>query len=265
MPKPFEDGVVAYDRGNYGLALRLWRPLAEQGDARAQSNLGVIYAKGLGVRQDNAAAANWYRKAAEQGNANAQSNLGVLYAEGRGVLRDDRAAAIWNRKAAEQGNARAQYNLGIMYFTGQGVSQDYAIAADWFCRAAEQGVAGAAKKAQQARQEAQEQEWREQARKRKEQQESKRQRADGHSASSGQAPTQDWWVILDTTPEAAMETVKLAYRSKMKQYHPDRVVGLGPELVQLAEKKARELNAAIECAERSRGWETSSTRSGGFL
>ena len=55
---------------------------AEQGDADAQYNLGVMYANGRGVRQDDAQAVQWYRKAAEQGDAEAQFNLGVMYADG---------------------------------------------------------------------------------------------------------------------------------------------------------------------------------------
>jgi TPR repeat protein len=260
MARPFEDAVAAYDRGDYARAARLWCPLADQGDGRAQSNLGVMYAKGWGVRQDYAAAANWYRKAAEQGNANAQCNLGLLYAEGRGVPQDHRAAASWYRKAAEQGNGRAQYNLGIMYAQGQGVPQDYSAAASWYGKAADQGVKGAEMKAQQARKHSQEreQEQREQEqgrRRNEEQQETRRQRTNEHAAASDGARTQDWWMILGTLEDATMETAKQAYRSKMKQYHPDRVVGLGPELVQLAEQKTRELNAAIEQAERHRSHE----------
>ncbi len=62
---PFEDGNAAYQRGDYATALRLWRPLAEQGDAGAQYNLGLMYREGQGVSQDDAEAAKWYRKAAE--------------------------------------------------------------------------------------------------------------------------------------------------------------------------------------------------------
>jgi TPR repeat protein len=81
----FEKGLKAYQSGDYQTALHEWRPLAEQGDAKAQNNLGVMYEKGLGVPQDYAEAVKWYRKAAEQGDARAQNNLGVMYAAGRGV------------------------------------------------------------------------------------------------------------------------------------------------------------------------------------
>ena len=92
---PFNDGVAAYERGDYATALRLWRPLAEEGDALAQYNLGLMYGKGEGVPQDDAEAVKWYRLAAEQGFAKAQLNLGFMYARGRGVPQDDAEAVKW--------------------------------------------------------------------------------------------------------------------------------------------------------------------------
>jgi uncharacterized protein len=82
---PGEDGYVAYSKGDYATAMSLWRPLADQGNAAAQTNLGWMYQKGQGVPQDNAQAVVWYRKAAEQGDANAQYSLGFMYALGLGV------------------------------------------------------------------------------------------------------------------------------------------------------------------------------------
>src|SRR5438046_2069591 len=64
------------------------RRLAEQGDAQAQSVMGVLYAYGEGVPQDFAEASKWYRKAADQGNAKAQYHLGLMYANGPSVPRD---------------------------------------------------------------------------------------------------------------------------------------------------------------------------------
>ena len=66
------------------------------------------------------------RTKAEQGDAKAQSNLGVMYYKGQGVTRNYAEAAKWFRKAAEQGFAEAQYNLGVMYYKGQGVTRNYA-------------------------------------------------------------------------------------------------------------------------------------------
>ena len=72
----FDKGLTAAQSGDYATALREWTPLAEQGNAAAQTNLGVMYDNGQGVPQDYAAAVRWYRLAAEQGYAAAQSNLG---------------------------------------------------------------------------------------------------------------------------------------------------------------------------------------------
>ena len=60
----FDEGLAAYRRGDYATALREWRPLAEQGDADAQYNLGVMYEHGQGVPQDYAHAHMWYNLAA---------------------------------------------------------------------------------------------------------------------------------------------------------------------------------------------------------
>ncbi len=65
----FNAGLAAYKQGDYATALREWNPLAKQGDANAQNNLGFMYYKGHGVPQDYAEAVKWFRKAAEQGNA----------------------------------------------------------------------------------------------------------------------------------------------------------------------------------------------------
>lgn len=80
-----------------------YRAAAECGDAGAQFNLGVCYAKGEGVEKDAAQAAEWIRKAAEQGHAEAQYNLAMFYANGIGVEKDAAQAAFWFRKAADQG------------------------------------------------------------------------------------------------------------------------------------------------------------------
>ena len=135
----FQAGMEAYNRGDYAGALREFRPLAEQGHAWSQYNLGVMYAEGRGVPQDDAKAVKWYRRAAAQGHAWAQYNLGVRYAEGRGVPEDDAEAVKWFRKAAEQGHVGAQNNLGVMYDDGEGVPEDDVQAYAWFNIAAAQG------------------------------------------------------------------------------------------------------------------------------
>ncbi len=90
----------------------------------------------LGVPQDFAESFRWYRLAADQGDAEAQFNLGVIYATGRGAPQDDAEAFRWYRLSANQGDTRAQYNLGAMYANGQSVPQDYVEAHMWFNLAA---------------------------------------------------------------------------------------------------------------------------------
>jgi uncharacterized protein len=129
---PLEDGIAAYQRGDFASALRLFQPLAEQGDASAQSNLGVMYEQGRGVAQNYREAMRWFRLAAMQGDASAQSNLGVMYFKGQGIAQDFREAMKWYRLGAGQGNAEAQFNLGVMYEQGRGVPQDLLRAHMWF-------------------------------------------------------------------------------------------------------------------------------------
>jgi TPR repeat protein len=133
---PFDVALAAAEQGDYVTALRLWRSLAEQGDADAQYNLGVMYSNGDGVPRDYAEAMKWQRKAAEQGNGNAQFNLGFMYDLGRGMPQSYIEAVKWYSLAANQGVAIAQFKLGVMYHHGQGVPQDYVRAHMWFSLAA---------------------------------------------------------------------------------------------------------------------------------
>ena len=143
----FKLGMM-YDEGqgmaqDYAEAMKWFRKAAEQGDVSAQIYLGLMYSGGLGVAKDYAETVKWYRKAAEQGDANAQGILGAMYSAGLGVAQDYAEAMKWYRKAAEQGDASAQGILGSMYAEGQGVAQDYAEAMKWYRKAAEQGDANA--------------------------------------------------------------------------------------------------------------------------
>ncbi|GMQ90009.1 MAG: hypothetical protein BMS9Abin10_0351 [Gammaproteobacteria bacterium] len=136
-------GLVAFDAGDYAKALRLLKPLAEQGVAQAQTTLGFLYIMGRGVAQDDAQAASWFVSAAEQGLADAQYNLATMYESGRGVAQDNAQAASWYGKAAAQGHVYAQAALGGMYASGRGVSKNKTEAAKWLGKAAEQGHKGA--------------------------------------------------------------------------------------------------------------------------
>ena len=136
----YQKGLEAYNAGDYAAAIQEFRPLAEQGDAVAQYNLGLMYNDGEGVPQDYAEAVKWYRLAAEQGYAKAQYNLGNMYGTGRGVPQDYAEALRLFRLAAEQGVAEGQTGLGIMYENGQGVLQDNVLAHMWFNLGAANGL-----------------------------------------------------------------------------------------------------------------------------
>ena len=143
IQQAMNDPITAAQSGDYATALRKWRPLAEQGNARAQTMLGVMYHNGKGVPQNYKTAVKWYTLAADQGIANAQNNLGGMYDNGRGVPQDYKTAVKWYSLSAEQGYANAQNNLGLMYDNGRGVLQDYKTAVKWWRLAAEQGHARA--------------------------------------------------------------------------------------------------------------------------
>ena len=132
IAQDYDAGLKAALAGDFQTALKEWKPLADQGHAGAQYNLGLMYADGEGVAEDDAEAARWYRLAADQGHANAQYILGLKYGNGEGVPEDDAEAVRWLRLAADQGLADAQYNLGLMYANGEGVPQDNVTAHMWF-------------------------------------------------------------------------------------------------------------------------------------
>ena len=82
---------------------------------------------------------------AEEGDAEAQSTLGLMYHYGKGVNQDHQLAVKWYRRAAEQGFAEAQYSLGTMYYLGKGVPKDFVLAYKWYNLAAAQGNKNATK------------------------------------------------------------------------------------------------------------------------
>jgi len=128
----YEDGVAAFKSGDYATAFEKWRSAAQQGEAAAQSNLGIMYMNGRGVAQDYKEAVRWSLLAAQQGDAKAQLHLGFMYYNGRGVAQDYKEAVRWYLLAARQGNEGAQHNLGRMYSLGEGVLQDFARSHMWF-------------------------------------------------------------------------------------------------------------------------------------
>jgi hypothetical protein len=91
----FHDGLLAYHRGDHTVAMEIWRPLAESGDASAQYMVGYLYAQGDGVVLNSRTAAKWYHKAADQGDPDAQLNLGLMYVNGVGVKKSYVTSYKW--------------------------------------------------------------------------------------------------------------------------------------------------------------------------
>ena len=87
--------------------------LADQGNASAQFNLGLMYSLGTGVPKDDKEAVKWYRLAAKQGDADAQGNLGVMYGNGTGVPKDNLLAYMWLNIAGANGYD-VEKNMGII-------------------------------------------------------------------------------------------------------------------------------------------------------
>ena len=140
-----QKGLDAYNNENYATALNEWRPLAEEGNPKAQYYLGVLYHDTNraveGVPPDWRESAKWYALAAEQGHRTAQFHLGIQLENGLGIPEDRAEAVKWYRLSAEQGYAPAQSNLGNMYERGSGIPEDKAEAVKWYTLAAEQGDA----------------------------------------------------------------------------------------------------------------------------
>jgi TPR repeat protein len=129
----YEEGTAAIERKDNAGALRHFLRASDDGDARAQYFLGIMYYFGSEVTpQSFSIASKWYRKAAEQGNTSAQTDLGIMYGGGKGVPQNYAEALKWLRLAADQGNAVAQSNLGVAYANGFGVPQNYIQAHMWF-------------------------------------------------------------------------------------------------------------------------------------
>lgn len=139
VTETLQDAKAAIEAGDKLRALGIYTMLAQEGNAKAEYNLGQMYISGDGVPQDVGEAQRWYRRSAEHGYDEAQYTLGALHFRRVAALSSHEEAVEWYRKAAEQGHARSQLNLGDLYFKGEVVPQDVRTALDWYRRAAEQG------------------------------------------------------------------------------------------------------------------------------
>jgi cell division septation protein DedD len=138
-------GVDAWQQGDYARAIAEWRPLAEQGDADAQFNLGQAYKMGRGVQADLQQSADWYRRAAQQGHLRAEDNLGLVLFQ----LGDRTNALPYLQRASSRGEPRAQYIVGTALFNGDLLAKDWVRAYALMTRAAAAGLPQATTSLQQ--------------------------------------------------------------------------------------------------------------------
>ena len=122
--RQYMHGQLAYWFKNYASAIKLWQPLAEEGDPKAQASLGWLYHKGLGVTQDYQTAFEWYQKSAMQDYTLGQHNLGTMYENGWGVQQDYKEAFKWYKFGADKAYGNSVFNLGMLYLDGLGTERD---------------------------------------------------------------------------------------------------------------------------------------------
>ncbi|MCR4922340.1 MAG: sel1 repeat family protein [Bacteroidaceae bacterium] len=131
----YAEGKAYYDRKNYTQAVSRLKEAADLGHKKAQYRLAKCYDKGLGTKENDHLAFQWYMKAAEQGYAKAQYEVGKCYKNGEGTKEDRAKAVEYFKKSAEQDNAEAQLALGKCYMKGKGVPEDLKKAKELFKKA----------------------------------------------------------------------------------------------------------------------------------
>ncbi|HVJ43793.1 MAG TPA: tetratricopeptide repeat protein [Dongiaceae bacterium] len=139
-PDESDTASRAFFAGDYATAKRLWEKLAQDNDPAAITNLGIMYEKGIGVKQDVKNAEALYLRAANLGYAQGQFDLANLYYNGNGIKQDFKQAGRWYMAAAMSGHLRSQYYLAQMYENGEGVTEDRLNALKWYVKAADGGL-----------------------------------------------------------------------------------------------------------------------------
>jgi len=132
-------GIDAWQKADYAAAVAIWRPLAEQGDADAQFNLGQAYRLGRGVPIDLGAAQLWFERAAARGHLDAQTTLGLLLFQNG----NHTGAVRWLKAASDKDEPRAMLVYGTALFNGDGVPQDPVQGYAYITRAAARGLPAA--------------------------------------------------------------------------------------------------------------------------
>jgi len=135
-----EEGVAAFEAGNYEKAFEELKPAAEEGNARAQGYIGEIYLGVPSTEKNYAKAKKWLTKSVDNGYSSAANSLGLIYENGLSVGKNTKQAFNFYKIAAKGGDPSGQFNLGRVYKRGIGTERDYSRAALWFERSAEAGV-----------------------------------------------------------------------------------------------------------------------------
>lgn len=133
----------AFQRGLYITALNIGLPRAKEGDPAAQTLVAEIYARGLGVPQNEKEAAKWYAAAAEQGVAEAQFQYALILMDGRLAEPDEARALDLLQQAAKSGNRLAQFNLAQLLVRREPGPKGFAKATEHYRAAADAGLADA--------------------------------------------------------------------------------------------------------------------------
>ncbi|MEI4957240.1 tetratricopeptide repeat protein [Aeromonas caviae] len=143
IPLSTEQELAAANRawrtGHFDEATRIWTPLAEQGQPRAQALMGWSHEVGQGSEQDMDRAIRLYRQAAQAGDAVGQYRLGEVYLRGAGVKRDLHEAFRWMQLAARNGDVPAMLKVGILHLMGVNGRVELAEAKQWLYQASQKG------------------------------------------------------------------------------------------------------------------------------
>lgn len=107
-------GLAAVREERFVEAVGCFQLAANQGDARAMNNLGLMLVRGTGIEKDAKRAAKLFEEAVAKGNAAAANNLGHLYHHGIGVPADAAMAERWYTKAVDMGNRSAIEQLNAL-------------------------------------------------------------------------------------------------------------------------------------------------------
>jgi len=143
-PKGFDEGVAAYQAGDYVAAYIKWLPYAKAGDPAAQRNIGHMHRKGLGISQSYERAFDLFKMAAYKGLPTAMGNLALAYYKGEGTKRNYTEARHWFEQAARLHHPLSQYHYAYMLERGLGGSKDIREAYEWYAVAAFAGIEPAA-------------------------------------------------------------------------------------------------------------------------